>query len=243
MEPNQRAIDFIKDGGEYVTTGDGTKITASQMMERFLFDSALQYTPISKLSGGEKRRLHLLRVLMEGPNVLLLDEPTNDLDIQTLTILEAYIENFAGVVIVVSHDRYLLDKVAEKLFVFEGNGKVSVHTGNYAMFLELCASDTMKVQNELGEAKKAPTERTTREKKLKMTYNEAKEWASIDDDMAALESAIEAKEAELSKITTDYVKLQVITDEKEALEKQLEEKMDRWVYLNDLNEAIESQKA
>lgn len=243
MDSQMRAIDFIKEGGEYVTTGDGTKITASQMMERFLFDGALQYTPIAKLSGGEKRRLHLLRVLMEGPNVLLLDEPTNDLDIQTLTILESYIENFAGVVIVVSHDRYLLDKVAETLFVFEGGGVVNTYTGNYAMFLELCASNALKQKSDapIDASKKIAAERTERSKKLKMTFNEEREWKTIESDISFLENAILLKEEELLKESADYVKLQVITQEKEKLEFDLEAKMERWMYLNDLNEAILNQ--
>ncbi|MGX8797296.1 ABC-F family ATP-binding cassette domain-containing protein [Fusibacter sp. JL298sf-3] len=237
MPAEMRAIDYIKEAGEYVRTAEGDRITASQMMERFLFDSTLQFMPIGKLSGGERRRLHLLRILMGDPNVLLLDEPTNDLDIQTLTILEDYLENFGGVVIVVSHDRYLLDKVCEKLFVIE-DGRVVSYTGNYATYLDLKPAAVPVVE----EKKAKPAERPVREKKLKMSFKEAREWGTIESDIAALESQIEEKAAALLKETTDYVKLQALTDEKEALEVALEEKMTRWMYLNDLNDAIEGEK-
>lgn len=237
MDDSQRVIDYIKDAGEYVTTSDGTKISASQMLERFLFPPDLQWNPIGKLSGGEKRRLYLLRVLMEAPNVLLLDEPTNDLDIQTLTILEDYIEEFPGAVVVVSHDRYLLDKIVEKVFVFEGNGKVVEYTGNYSYFKDI------QKELEIEEKSKEPKVERKRSsnKKLKFTYSEQREWETIDDDIVALEEKIASIEKEMETVATQYTKLEELMNQKQELENQLEEKMDRWVYLSELDEKIKNQ--
>lgn len=236
LDHDQRGIDFIKEGGEFVTTSDGSKITAGQMMERFMFPKDLQWNPIGKLSGGEKRRLQLLRVLMESPNVLLLDEPTNDLDIQTLTILEDYIEEFEGAVIIISHDRYLLDKIVEKVFVFEGNGNIVQYTGNYQYF-----------KNQKQEKEKALEEVPKKEKiktstrALKFTFNEQREWNNIHDDIAELENKIVEKDKEIGLAATDYTELEKLLKEKELIEKQLEHKMERWIYLSELEEEIENQ--
>lgn len=235
LDNEQRAIEYIKDGGEFVRTIDGDRITASQMMEKFMFSKDLQWTPIGKLSGGEKRRLHLLRTLMESPNVLILDEPTNDLDIQTLTILEDYLEGFPGAVIIVSHDRYLLDKIVEKVFVFEGNGQVVQYTGNYAYFMEIQNEKENEIQG------KAPKKEKSREAKkaLKLSFNEQREWDSIDEEIADLELKIDKLNKDIEKYSTDYEKLDVLLKEKEVLDQELEEKMDRWVYLSELVEEIE----
>lgn len=241
MDNNLRAIEFIKEGGEYIETADGEKISASQMMERFLFPKELQWTPIGKLSGGEKRRLHLLRVLMEAPNVLLLDEPTNDLDIDTLTVLEDYIEEFPGAVIIVSHDRYLLDKVVDKLFVFEGNGKIVGYTGNYEYFKEVSKAEK---ENIIVEKKPEKKERQKENNKpLKLSFKEQKEWDEIDDVIAKLENDLVAIETKMSEASSDYTKLEELFKEKEIVESKLEEKMERWIYLSELVEKIEKEKS
>jgi ATP-binding cassette subfamily F protein uup len=237
MNKNQRVIDYIKDAGEYVITADGTKITAAQMLEKFLFPPDLQWNPIGKLSGGEKRRLHLLRVLMEAPNVLLLDEPTNDLDIQTLTILEDYIEEFPGAVVIVSHDRYLLDKIVDKVFVFEGNGNIVGYTGNYSYFTE-------NKKDEIIEEKPKETKmekKREQNKKLKFSYNEQREWETIDEDIAKLEEKIAIIEKEMEAVASQYTKLEELMIQKQEFEQQLEEKMERWVYLSELQEKIKNQ--
>ena len=197
-----------------------------------MFSKDLQWTPIGKLSGGEKRRLHLLRVLIESPNVLLLDEPTNDLDIQTLTILEDYLEEFPGAVIIVSHDRYLLDKIVDKVFVFEGNGKIVQYTGNYAYFQEI------KEEREIQD-KSPKKERVRKAKKsLKLSYNEQREWDVIDEEIADLEQKISNLNDDMEKYSTDYTKLEELLKEKETIEEKLDEKMDRWVYLSELVEEM-----
>lgn len=241
MNTNQRAIDYIKDVADYVPTKDG-RITASQMMERFLFDGNLQYTPISKLSGGEKRRLYLCKVLMESPNVLILDEPTNDLDIPTLTILEDYLESFQGIIITVSHDRYFLDNLVDRIFAFEGDGKLRQFEGGYTDYLE-ARECTAGIQNNVAEKKKATGKDWKREQpaKLKFSYKEQKEYDTIDDDIAALEKVLEKLDEEMMANATNSAKLSEITGEKEKAEQALEEKMERWVYLNDLAEKIAAQ--
>lgn len=250
MDEQLRAIEFIREGAEYLTTGEGCKITASQMLERFLFPPALQWTPIAKLSGGERRRLHLLRVLMEAPNILLLDEPTNDLDIETLTILEDYLEEFPGAVIAVSHDRYFLDKIAEKIFVFEGDGKVVQYTGNYTDYKEsssdsedgLPASKEDNKRQRAAEKKTGEGARSSQERDkarpLKFTYKEQKEFEEIDAVIAGLEERVQELDAEINGAASDYTRLQQLLAEKEEAEKALEEKMERWVYLNELAEKI-----
>ena len=243
MDNNQRVIDYIKDIAEYVPTKDG-RITASQMLERFLFDGNMQYTPIGKLSGGEKRRLYLCKVLMESPNVLILDEPTNDLDIPTLTILEDYLDSFQGIVITVSHDRYFLDNLVDRIFAFEGNGYLQQYEGCYTDYAE--AKQHLEVPNTQKESDKKKTNtkddwKQNRPTKLKFSYKEQKEYETIDDDIASLEAKIEALDADMMANATNSAKLSELTAEKEKTENMLEEKMERWVYLNDLAEKIAAQ--
>ncbi len=235
LDENQRGIDYIKEGGEFVSTSDGSKITAGQMMERFMFPKDLQWNPIGKLSGGEKRRLQLLRVLMESPNVLLLDEPTNDLDIQTLTILEDYIEEFEGAVIIISHDRYLLDKIVEKVFVFEGHSKIKQYTGNYAYF--------KSINQEKEILEKTPKKESARQstRALKFTFNEQREWETIDRDIGKLENKLEEINEDIDKSATDYSKLEQLLKKKDNIEQELEDKMERWIYLSELKEEIDNQ--
>ncbi len=262
MDTNQRAIDYIKDVAEYVPTKDG-RITASQMLERFLFDGNLQYTPISKLSGGEKRRLYLCRVLMESPNVLILDEPTNDLDIPTLTILEDYLDSFSGIIITVSHDRYFLDNLVDRIFAFEGEGHLQQYEGGYTDYMEARASREVGDSGNPGNVSQSKSHNAASDKnqdanpdkgsnskdwkrnrptKLKFTYMEQKEYETIDDDIALLEAQIEEFEQEMLKNATNSAKLSEILAKKEATEQVLEEKMERWVYLNDLAERIAATK-
>lgn len=246
MDENQRVIDYIKDVAEYVPTKDG-RITASQMLERFLFTPAMQYTPIGKLSGGERRRLYLLKVLMYAPNVLILDEPTNDLDIPTLTILEDYLDSFLGIVITVSHDRYFLDNIADRIFAFEAGGKLVQYEGGYTDYLEAKERKNGTVVRESEESAKKKADRKNWKKdapeKLKFTYKEQKEYETIDDEIASLEQKIEELDEQMMQYATNSAKLSEITEQKEAAEAALEEKMERWVYLNDLAERIENQKS
>lgn len=246
MDDNQRVIDYIKDVADYVPTKDG-RITASQMLERFLFDGNLQYTPIGKLSGGEKRRLYLLKVLMESPNVLLLDEPTNNLDIPTLTILEDYLDSFMGIVITVSHDRYFLDNLVDRIFAFEGNGILKQYEGGYTDYLEArgrAGVETEKTKRtEKPQEKDAKNWKQNQPSKLKFSYKEQREYETIDEEIAKLEEQIEHIEADIIKNATNSAKLGELMAEKEAVEQELEEKMERWMYLNDLAEKIEAQKA
>ncbi|GCA67583.1 multidrug ABC transporter ATP-binding protein [Mediterraneibacter butyricigenes] len=245
MDESLKVIDYVKEVGEYITTSDG-KITAAQMLENFLFDGTMQWSKIEKLSGGEKRRLYLLRVLMSAPNVLILDEPTNDLDIQTLTILEDYLDRFDGIVIVVSHDRYFLDRTVRRIFAFEGNGVIRQSEGGYSDYL--IRLELEKPEEELPasvkkDERKADSKKSWKggEKKLKFSFKEQREFETIDDDIAALEEKIEAADADILKNATNSARLAELMAEKELLEQQLEEKMDRWVYLNDLNEQIQNQ--
>ena len=231
-----RAIDYIKQGGELIKTNEGILISASEMLERFMIPSEIQYSPLNKLSGGEKRRLYLLRVLMEAPNVLLMDEPTNDLDIETLQILEDYIEEFPGPVIIVSHDRYMLNKISEKVFVFE-DSKINEYTGNYDFFMktrgELC-SPQIKQKSASTQKPKA----REKKEKLKFSFNENREWGMIEDDINKLEERLLEVEKNLVREASDYQRLQEIIKEKDILEKKLEEKMERWLYLQDKSEKI-----
>ena len=243
MDDSEKVIDYVKEVGEYITTPEG-KITASQMLENFLFDGAMQWSRIEKLSGGEKRRLYLLRVLMSSPNVLILDEPTNDLDIQTLTILEDYLDRFDGIIIIVSHDRYFLDRTVNRIFSFEGEGEIRQFEGGYSDYLirkELEAVPEEKVS--AGKAEKADKDANKdawkqHEKKIRFTYKEQKEFESIDDDIAELEGKIEKLDQEIAQNVKNSVRLNELLKEKEQIEQALDEKMDRWVYLNDLNEQI-----
>jgi len=248
MDGSLKVIDYIRSAAEYVKTKDGS-VSASQMLERFLFPSSVQYTTVEKLSGGEKRRLYLLRILMEAPNVLLLDEPTNDLDIQTLTILEDYLDSFPGIVITVSHDRYFLDRVVRRIFAFEGQGKVTQYEGG---FTDYQAAFAVKYPDGLpGEAagtykkedagEKKGKEKPKLERKLKFSYKEQREWETIEDDIAGLEEAIEVLDKKIEEAASDYGKLNQLMEEKAEKEGLLEEKMERWMYLNDLAEQIQNQ--
>ncbi len=248
MDKNQRVIDYIKEVAEYVKTSDG-QISATMLLEQFLFNSTMQYSPIGKLSGGERRRLYLCRVLMSAPNVLILDEPTNDLDIATLTILEDYLDRFHGIVITVSHDRYFLDRVVRRIFSFEENGILKQYEGGYTEYMLKREIDSGLDIADAG--RKNDSEETTkekynpskmREKKLKFTYMEEKEYATIENDIAALEDKIADLEKQIEKNSRDFVKLNELTKEKDSLTEKLSEKMDRWLYLEDLAERIKNEK-
>ena len=242
MDPYMKAIDYIKEESDYITTADGTKITASMMCERFLFNGTLQHTMIEKLSGGERRRLHLLRVLMGAPNVLLLDEPTNDLDIETLSRLEDYLDEFDGVVITVSHDRYFLDRICNKIFAYEGNGRIFIFTGNYSdytIFREIQGIEFEDDKPEKVVEPKKEREKPKSDKKTKFSYKEQKEFDSIDSDIEQLEKKIAALEESTAVYATDFTKLQEIMNEKAELEKELEYKYERWEYLNELAESFQ----
>ncbi|EES48415.1 ABC-F family ATP-binding cassette domain-containing protein [Clostridium botulinum] len=241
IDHNLRVIDYVKEGGEYIPTEDGTKITASSMCERFLFDSTMQYTPIEKLSGGEKRRLHLLRVLMESPNFLILDEPTNDLDIETLKILESFLDEFMGIVIVVSHDRYFLDRICNKIFSYEGDGLIKEYNGNYSDFLiaKEIEKNNKSLENEKSSNKVKKERVKNKEDKPKFTFKEQKEFETIDGDISTLESKIEHIDKDLEKNATNYGKLNELMKEKESLEQELEQKYERWEYLNEIAASIE----
>lgn len=262
MDGSQRVIEYIKDEAEVVRTADGSAITAAQMLERFLFPPAMQWTPIARLSGGEKRRLYLLRVLMSAPNVLLLDEPTNDLDIQTLSVLEQYLDEFPGVVIVVSHDRFFLDRTVDKIMAFEGQGRVRVHVGSYSEYAEWMLRNGGEASGALGSrdsagtgaagtpsgegratgggngssAKEAPRE------KLKFSYNEQREFEQIDGLIEAAENKLAAVQTEMEAAGSDAARLQELLQAQEACEQELERLMERWTYLNELAEKIEQSK-
>lgn len=240
MDPTLRVIEYIRETADIVRTPDGT-VTASQMLERFLFNSELQWNRIEKLSGGERKRLYLLKILMQAPNILLLDEPTNDLDITTLTILEDYLRSFSGAVIAVSHDRYFLDKTASEIFEFK-NGKCTRFNGNYSDYAEKVSGEER--DNAPKPKKKEKKERTpSGERKARFSFKEQREYATIDSDIASLEEQIADAEKEIAKNSSDYVKLQELSDLKSSLEAQLEEKMERWVYLNELAEKIERERS
>ncbi len=241
MTGDIRVIDYIKNVAEYIQTTKG-QASASQMLDRFLFPPELQYTPLDKLSGGEQRRLYLLKVLMEAPNVLILDEPTNDLDIQTLTILEDYLDTFAGIVITVSHDRYFLDRIVNRIFAFEEGGHLKQYESGYTDYLEKVKPAAKPEKNKLAKkennGKKFQKEH---QKKLKFTYKEQKEFETIDDDIAKLEEKLEQLDEEIMENATNSGKLAELTEQKESAQAELDEKMDRWVYLNDLAEQIANQ--
>ncbi|WP_339218839.1 ABC-F type ribosomal protection protein TaeA [Paenibacillus sp. FSL W7-1279] len=254
MDGSQRVIEYIKDEAEVVRTADGSAITAAQMLERFLFPPALQWTPIAKLSGGEKRRLYLLRVLMSAPNVLLLDEPTNDLDIQTLSVLEQYLDEFPGVCIVVSHDRFFLDRTVDKIMAFEGDGQIRVHVGSYSEYAEWMQRHGGEASGSKAEAsiaksasgssdgrdsdsaKEAPRER------LKFSYKEQREFEQIDGLIEDTESKLASIQSEMETAGSDAARLQELMKAQEETERELEHLMERWTYLNELAEKIEQSK-
>ncbi len=249
MDQTLRVIDYIRSVAEHIETGNGS-LSASQMLERFLFAPSVQWTPISKLSGGEKRRLYLLSILMGAPNILLLDEPTNDLDIQTLTILEAYLDEFPGAVITVSHDRYFLDRTANRIFSFEGDGQITKYAGNYSDYREYISvrEKQNETQNEADTDKKNDSSQNktewqkNKEKPLKFTFKEQKEFDEIDDVIAALEDDIEKVKKDIDQSATDFTKLQELLEKQQKLEIELDLKMERWTYLNELAEKIENNK-
>ena len=262
MDHEMKAIEYVREVAEYIQTGDG-KITASALMERFLFDGTMQWSKIGKLSGGERRRLYLLRILMQAPNVLIFDEPTNDLDIQTLNVLEDYLDAFDGIVIAVSHDRYFLDRIVRRIFALEGDGHIQQYEGGYGDYLIARAkrypnrylpdgsirANEKSGQGEVRTAEKKETEsKDIRKKpnfspqKLKFTYNEQREFETIDDDIAALEKKLESINAQITANATNSVKLKELMGEQELTQTALDEKMERWVYLNELAEQIEAQK-
>lgn len=253
MNPHQRVIDYIRDEAEYVETPEG-KISAARLLEQFLFEGEDQYSLLGKLSGGERRRLHLCRILMSAPNVLILDEPTNDLDIATLQILEDYLDHFPGIVITVSHDRYFLDRIARRIFAFEEDGQLRQYEGGYTDYIHRReedaaqkGSESFTVPRRAGKNVSVPTDlpdnstpsggkdwKAGRKKKLKFTYQEQKEYASIEEEISDLEEKIASLEEEILKNTRDFVKLNQLTQEKEAAEALLERRMDRWMELEEL---------
>ncbi len=249
MNPEQRVIDYIRDAAEYVQTTEGS-ISASQMLERFLFTRDAQYAPLGKLSGGEKRRLNLLRVLMEAPNVLILDEPTNDLDITTLTVLEDFLDHFQGIVIMVSHDRYFLDRTASRIFAFQPDGTLRQFEGGYTDYelqMEEEGSVNPLFQMQLSGGRSAEEKKASREdwkrqssanRKLKFSYQEQKDYETIEEEIAGLEEKIEQLELEMQKNATDFGKLSELTAQKEEAAAKLEERMNRWMYLEELAEQI-----
>ncbi|OUO17262.1 ABC-F family ATP-binding cassette domain-containing protein [Flavonifractor sp. An4] len=240
MDGDIRVIDYVKEIGNNIETAEGM-LTASQLLEQFLFPVEVQWSPICKLSGGEKRRLYLLSVLAAAPNVLLLDEPTNDLDIQTLSILEDYLDTFPGAVIAVSHDRYFLDRVVRRVFAVEGDGSVRAYPGGYTEYLDAKRAEEKAKAPKISTSDKGK-ERPAAPKKLKFSYKEQREFETIDDDIAALEEQIAQVQAEQAAKATDYVALQELQEKQSQLEAALEEKMERWVYLNDLAERIAAQE-
>lgn len=250
MNPNQRVIEYIKEGAEVIRTDDGSTITAAQMLERFLFPPNMQWSMISRLSGGEKRRLYLLRVLMEAPNVLLLDEPTNDLDIQTLGVLEDYLDDFPGVVISVSHDRFFLDRTADKIFAFEGGGQVRVHVGNYSEYAEWIARNAPDKQQASapsgarnGQAEKAvDTVKAPAKERLKFSYKEQREYEQIDEMIEKAEQRLARIAVDMEQAFSDSARLQELTAQQAEAEQELEHLLERWTYLNELAENIEQSK-
>ena len=249
MDGSLKVIDYIRNVAEYLPTKDGS-VSASQMLERFLFPPSMQYTTISRLSGGERRRLYLLKILMEAPNVILLDEPTNDLDIATLTVLEDYLDTFPGIVIAVSHDRYFLDRIANRIFAFEGGGRIGRYEGGYTDYAarkaaeeEAAAEDREKMQtgSKAAPSSEKKSQRTRGPQKLKFSYKEQKDYETIEGEIAALEEKITALEKDIEASAHDFVKLNQLMAEKEKAEAALEEKMERWMYLEELAAKIAAQ--
>ena len=240
MDDSLRAIDYIKETAEYITAENGYKLTASAMMEKFLFDDELQYAPISSMSGGEKRRLYLLKTLMLAPNVLILDEPTNDLDIDTLKVLEAYIDDFKGIVITVSHDRYFLDRICNRIFAFEGNGRVVPFTGNYTDY-QVYKKDHVSLEADRVKTEKADKTQKVKTQKLKMTWQEKKDFETIEEEIETMEEKLADLDKDMKANQTDYVRLQEIAEEKDQLEETLLDKMAYYEYLEDLQQRISEQ--
>lgn len=241
LPDDMRVIDYIREAGEYLQTGQKL-LSASQMLETFLFTPAAQWTTLGKLSGGEKRRLHLLRILMGAPNVLLLDEPGNDLDIETLTILEDYLDDFPGAVIAVSHDRYFLDRITRRILAFEGAGKISEYTGNYSDYLEHSVKADKPDESPAPESKKKNDRSGEKERPLKFTYNEQREFQEIDDKIADTEQELKDINVQIDQAATDYLLLEKLMPTRQEIEQRLEHLLERWTYLNELAEQIEKHK-
>lgn len=241
MDEEMRAIEYIREFREFIETKDGEKISASQMMERFLFPPSEQWTPIGKLSGGEKRRLYLLKILMNAPNILILDEPTNDFDIDTLIVLEDYIDEFKGAVILVSHDRYMLNRLVERVFVFNDNGKIKGYTGNYNYFKEQKAIEDELKEEQEEKLEKDKNNSYKKDKSLKFSYNEQREWETIDQEISELETKIADIERKMVEFASNYEELQRLIEEKSKFELKLEEKMIRWIHLSELDEKIKKE--
>ncbi len=248
LDPSLKLIEYVREGAEVIHTPTGT-ISASQMLERFLFPSNMHYALIEKLSGGEKRRLYLLRILMEAPNVLFLDEPTNDLDIETLTILEDYLDHFAGIVVTVSHDRYFLDRVVRRIFAFEENGTITQYEGGYSDYLRK-SGDKLSEMSTISDKKESSrnpdsiskdTWKKNAPKKLKFSYKEQRDYETIEEDIQKLEEKITSLEKEMEESASNYSRLTELNEEKENAEMALLEKMERWEYLEDLAAQIENQ--
>lgn len=233
-----RVLEYIKNVSDYIETADGTRITAAQMLERFLFPPELQWVPVSKLSGGEKRRLYLLSVLMSAPNVLILDEPTNDLDIPTLSVLEDYLDTFNGAVIAVSHDRYFLDRFAGKIFAFMGGGEVRQFIGDYSRYEQARAeAQNLARQQERAQSTVKPQQREEKQRALKMTYKEKLEYEQIEQVIAQAEAELKMTEMEINACGTDFVKLTELTAKQQELTQRISDLTDRWAYLEELAEA------
>jgi ABC transport system ATP-binding/permease protein len=251
MDLSLRVLDYIHSFAYQITTSEGT-LTASQMLERFLFPSSSHSTTLARLSGGERRRLFLLSILMQAPNVLLFDEPTNDLDIQTLSILEDYLDSFPGAVIVISHDRYFLDRVVQRIFSLEGNGSIAHYPGGYTDYIELHQEEERERQEAekaslLANKKKSPASKDAqvaknlgkhKDSRLKFSFNEQREFETIEDDIATLERQLSEMELQMSKEASNYDLLQEMLVKKQAVDQELSLKLDRWVYLNDLADKI-----
>ncbi|GMA62516.1 ABC-F family ATP-binding cassette domain-containing protein [Alicyclobacillus fastidiosus] len=244
VDSDTRVIDVIREEAEYVETADGERIRATQMLERFLFPASLQWTPVAKLSGGERRRLALLKTLMSAPNVLLLDEPTNDLDIPTLSVLESYIDDFAGAVIAVSHDRYFLDRVADKIFALDGRGNIEVYFGNYTDYLERAASRTHADDSKepSPDSRADPNPHTRVRDTLKFTFKEQKEYDEIEGLIEETETALQDVIKQMEVHAADHVRLQELFAQQQAFESKLEHLLERWTYLSELAEEIERSK-
>lgn len=251
IAPSVRVIDYIKEGGNTINTKEGS-LSASAMLERFLFPPEMQYALVERLSGGERRRLSLLRILMEAPNILLLDEPTNDLDITTLTLLEDYLDSFHGIIVTISHDRYFLDRVCSRIFAFEGNGTLTQYEGGYTDYKNASSAEMKLTDSGLSSSfsqKETPEKTINRhnwkdgqEKKKKMSYKEQREFETIEDDITSLEEQIEHLDAEILLAASDFVRLNELTAKKEQCQSLLNEKMERWMYLEELNEEIRSEQ-
>jgi ATP-binding cassette subfamily F protein uup len=235
-------IDYIKEEAHVLTTPDGGSISAAQLLERFLFSRKQQWLPISKLSGGEKRRLYLLRILMSAPNVLFLDEPTNDLDIETLTILEEYLEDFPGAVVIVSHDRYFLDKLADKIFAFEGDGVVRQYTGNYSEYWEGRKAQEKTVAPEKSFDRKVSGPERIKDKPKKFSFSEQREYDEIDGIIASVETQLKAVNTAINGAGSNFELLEQLTSEQQALEARLDKLLERWTYLSELAEEINGEK-